>query len=136
MHAHMDLLKICVRLQPFVDVGLLVDVLEVALKARRLDVEASPYDGGKYGLGVVPVETREGRRVYKERQVEIMEEAEPIRKRLLEAYEVFLRLTFEDEYLGFLGDEGGLENGYAAPERFSTAQPGGLPWRQNMILER
>ena len=129
VHAHMDLLKICMRLQPFVDVCLLVDVLGVALKARRLDVEASPYDGSGYGLGVVPVETREGRREYKRRQVELMEEVEPVRRRLLRAYELFLGLTFEEEYLGFLD---GVNSEYAAPERFSSAQPGGLPWRQNV----
>lgn len=44
VHAHMDLLKIALKLQPFLDGPLLCDVLEVSIAARRLDVEASPYD--------------------------------------------------------------------------------------------
>ena len=44
MHAHMDLLKIALKLQPFMDAKLLKEILEVAIKASRLDVEASPYD--------------------------------------------------------------------------------------------
>ena len=44
MHAHMDLLKMALRLQPWLCSELIGDCLEVALDARALDVAASPYD--------------------------------------------------------------------------------------------
>ncbi len=146
VHAHMDLLKIALKLQPFLDPDLLCDVLEVSIAARKLDVEASPYDVTGYGGEVVPVETEEGRRLYRSRQRLLMERAEPIRRRLLKEYEVFMHLSFDDEFLGggrdVINNSKGDEQKdqpesnnyeYAAPERFATAQPGGLPWRKNLI---
>lgn len=99
VHAHMDLLKIALKLQSFLDSDLLCDALETSIAARRLDVEASPYDVTAYGGGVVPVETEEGRRLYRQRQRELMELAEPVRKRLLDAYSVFLSLSFDEKFL-------------------------------------
>lgn len=96
VHAHMDLLKMALKLSPFVDSKLLGDVLEVALDARKLDVSASPYDASEYGLRAVPVETREGRKLYRRQQSELMNKAEPVRRRLLRAYEVFMELAFSD----------------------------------------
>ena len=40
----MDLLKMALRLQPWLSSELIGDCLEVALVARTLDVAASPYD--------------------------------------------------------------------------------------------
>ena len=51
---------------------------------------ASPYDATKYGAGIVPIETNEGRRMYRERQIVLMQKAEPVRKKLLHAYEDFM----------------------------------------------
>jgi hypothetical protein len=90
VHAHMDLLKMVLKLQPFCDSNLLVRVLAVALEARKLDVSASPYDATHYGLGVIPIETMEGRMEYKLQQTHLMKLAEPIRKDLLGAYNLLL----------------------------------------------
>ncbi len=159
VHAHMDLLKIALKLGPFIDTGLLGDILEISLAARRLDVEASPYDATAYGAGIVPVETSTGRKTYRDRQRELMNVAEPVRIRLLEAYDVVMKLGFVDELV-----EGSLpslpnknsqkatkeatdnqntntidtrsqemQHPYADKERFAKAEPGGLPWRQNLI---
>ena len=139
VHAHMDLLKIGLKLQSFIDPELMVDILEVALSARKLDVEASPYDATKYGAGIVPIETNEGRRMYRERQIVLMQKAEPVRKKLLHAYEDFMKLAFDEELVfnGGADDDtapGDTRNGeYVAPERLARAQPGGLPWRKNLI---
>lgn len=126
VHAHMDLFKIALKLQPFIDTELLGDVLEISLMARRLDVEASPYDATAYGASIVPVETPEGRKMYRERQRELMSLAEPIRKRLLEAYSNFMILSFDESLLN-------VESAYVAPERNAKAEPSGLPWRKNLI---
>ena len=126
VHAHMNLLKISTRLQPFVNASLVADTLEISLRARRLDIEASPYDVRSYGLGVVPVETPEGREEYRRQQKELMHAAAPVRERLLIAYDAFLGLAFDDETL-----IGADRN--PAPERFAKAEPGGKPWRKNLI---
>jgi len=126
VHAHMDLLKIGSRLQPFVDSTLVADALDIALRARRLDIEASPYDVRSYGLGVVPVETSEGREEYRRRQKDLMKAAAPVREKLLGAYDAFLGLAFDDETLAGA-------NRSPAAERFAKAEPGGKPWRKNLI---
>jgi hypothetical protein len=96
VHANMDLFKIALRLQPFIASSLIVDALEVALMARRLDVEASPYDVSAYGLGVVAVETTLGRNLYKKRQVELMNQSNQVRDEIIQAYEFFLSLASFD----------------------------------------
>ena len=148
VHAHMDLLKIALKLQPFVSSDLLVDVLKISLKARTLDVEASPYDATAYGAGIVPVETPEGRKMYRDKQRALMEEAEPVRLRLLQAYETFMNVGFDEEMIKACAVEkramrSGKDNrsdhqqtvksGFAGQERFARAEPGGLPWRKNLI---
>ena len=127
VHAQMDLLKIVLRLQPFCDAALLVRVLELSMDARRLDVAASPYDATDFGVGVVPVDTEDGRAQYRKEQRVLMERAEPIRKELLAAYDIFLELAFEEEVSR-------LEK-IAAPsaDRFAKAEPGGKSWRRNLI---
>jgi len=126
VHAHMDLLKIALRLQPFVDPLLLQHVLKIALESRRLDVSASPYDATAYGVGVVPVETSEGRKEYRRQQVELMERAEPVRQELLEAYNLFLKMAFDNSVA-----ESAQRR--AAPERYAKAEPGGPSWRRNLV---
>mmetsp|Transcript_12206 Transcript_12206/g.21157 ORF Transcript_12206/g.21157 Transcript_12206/m.21157 type:complete len:498 (-) Transcript_12206:64-1557(-) len=141
VHAHMDLLKIGLKLSPFIDSELIGDILEIALEARQLDVAASPYDATEYGVGVVPVETNEGRRMYRDRQMGLMGRAEFVRERLLDAYEKFMMLAFDEELL--LDRSNAKEKNentevygtqpYVAPERLAKAEPGGLPWRKNLI---
>jgi len=135
LHSHMDLLKIVLKLAPFVDTDLVADALAMSLAARKLDIEASPYDATGYGAGVVPVETKEGRALYKARQKELMLETEPVRMRLLDSYHVFMNLAFDEKILGcsaVIGANSGKDSSigpFAAPERFSRAEPGGKPWR-------
>jgi len=139
VHAHMDLLKIGLKLNSFIDSQLMVDILEVALAARKLDVEASPYDATEYGASIVPIETNDGRKLYREQQILLMQKAEPVRIRLLEAYNTFMQLAFDEEYLDIDRDDTNHNKMkeepqvYIAPERLSTAQPGGKPWRRSLI---
>jgi len=150
VHAHMDLLKIGLKLQGFIDSELMVDILEIALAARKLDVEASPYDATEYGAGIVPIETNDGRKMYRDRQIGLMQRAEPVRQRLLDAYEVFMKMAFDetllmgsDEFVGggkrasadsnMTTKSNNGDGPYVAPERLARAEPGGLPWRKNLI---
>ena len=94
VHAQMDLLKMTLRLCPFCDPVLLQRVLRVALEARRMDVAASPYDATAYGVDVIPIETPEGRALYREKQTQQMHKAEPVRRELLRSYDLLLDLAF------------------------------------------
>ena len=105
-----------------------------------MNVEASAYDATEYGAKIVPIETNEGRKIYKEELTLLMRRTEPVRKRLLDAYEVFMKLAFEEDLLGghFSADANadGTNTAappYVAPERLAKVQPGGLPWRKNLI---
>lgn len=127
VHAHMDLLKIALRLQPFCDASMLQRILQVALESRTLDVAASPYDATAYGVGVIPIESPEGRAQYRREQMALMQRVKPIRQELLNAYDSFL-------YLAFGKDAQELETCVnPAAERFARAEPGGKPWRRNLI---
>ena len=55
-----------------------------------------------------------------------MHEAEVVRKKVLEAYDVLLQLGFDDDALQ-------VARGKPSAERFAKAEPGGLPWRKNLI---
>merc|ERR1712127_274012 len=112
VHAHMDLLKIALRIKPYCDPTLLLQVLQIALRARSLDVGASPYDCSEYSSGVdaqepsqtvpirvIPVETTEGRALYKTLQTRLLAEAKVVRTRLLPNYEAYGNLAFSTDQL-------------------------------------
>jgi hypothetical protein len=126
VHAHMDLLKMALKLQPFIDATLVQRVLKIALASRRLDIAASPYDATAYGVDAVPIESEEGRTMYRLQQMQLMKEAEPIRRDMLHAYDDFLHYSFAPELL-----EEAMQS--PANERFAKAEPGGLPWRKNLL---
>jgi hypothetical protein len=83
LHATMDLLKWSMSLGPAVPGDLLLDCLELGFAARRLDMQASPYDVSSLGEPTVAIETAEGRAEYVERQRTLAERAAPLRQRLV-----------------------------------------------------
>lgn len=83
VHVAMDLYKWAAKMGPAVPGNLLLDAFELAVEARRLDMEASPYDCTGLGLGVVAVETPAGKAEYVARQRELSAQAAPIRARLI-----------------------------------------------------
>jgi hypothetical protein len=84
LHASMDLYKLASWFSPLVRSDLVMDCFENAAEARRLDMEASPYDVTGFGLDPIRVETPEGRREYVERQRRLMDTTAPLRAQLLE----------------------------------------------------
>lgn len=119
VHAHMDLLKLSLKLVPYCDPDLFVDVLKVALDSRALDVGAGPYDCSDYRIAnldypqvglssggndlpaqttkpipTIRVENADGRKQYKALQTELMRKARPVRAALLLNYTLFLNLGF------------------------------------------
>lgn len=90
LHANMDLYKWCYKLGPLVDSELLLACLELAARARALDMQASPYDLGEFGFEPVAVEEPAGRAEYVRRQGEIAQQAVPLRNALAERCEELL----------------------------------------------
>jgi hypothetical protein len=99
VHSQMDLLKIALKLQPFGASSLVVRALELALKARKLDVAASPYDASTYGVDPICIENAEGRGQYRREQLQLTLQARSIRADLLSAYRSFLQLAFSPDDL-------------------------------------
>ena len=129
VHAHMDLLKIILKIEPFVSATLRSEVLKMAILARKLDIGASPYDvTSTYQVEMIPIETEEGRLLYRQRQMELMKLVQPVRQELLQAYDDFLSTTFTPELIRAAD--------ITPPdpqERCAQTTPGGLPWRKNSI---
>lgn len=87
IHANMDLYKFAFSVSPFLPAELTADAFELAIAAREIDMRASPYDLRSFGFAPIAIETREGREEYFSYQKSIAERAQPIRIRLLTAYE-------------------------------------------------
>ncbi len=84
LHATMDLLKWSMSLGPAVPGAILLDCLELGFAARRLDMQASPYDVTSLGEPTVAIETPDGRAEYVGRQRALAERAAPLRQALVE----------------------------------------------------
>jgi hypothetical protein len=88
IHANMDLYRFCYKIAPWIESELLVDAFELALRAREIDMRASPYDLTGFGFEPIPIETPEGRSQYVRLQKEIAELAEHLRSRVIAALAV------------------------------------------------
>lgn len=82
LHATMDLYKWACKYAELVGSDLVADCFALARQARRLDMEAAPYDLAPLGYEPVRVETAEGRAEYVRRQRALMDESAPLRARL------------------------------------------------------
>lgn len=87
LHVTMDLYKWAYKGWPWISTDIVADALELAIETRILDMQASPYDVSMYGYGPVAIETTDGRKEYSARQEALSHRAEPLRKRLITAYE-------------------------------------------------
>jgi hypothetical protein len=85
LHATMDLYKWSSKYAALVGSDLVADTFELALDARRLDMEAAPYDLRALGYEPVRVETSDGRAEYVRRQRALAVAAAPLRDRLARA---------------------------------------------------
>jgi hypothetical protein len=88
VHVNMDLYRFCYKIAPWIESELLADAFALALSARELDMRASPYDLREFGFEPIPIETADGRAQYVRLQREIARSAEPIRGRVLSAYQL------------------------------------------------
>lgn len=93
IHTNMDLYKWSFKLYPWITGDTLRDAFINAVEARRIDMQASPYDATEFGLEPIKIETEEGRKIYLEYQTEIYHRSMPIRDRLIGEVENLLDLV-------------------------------------------
>jgi hypothetical protein len=86
VHTNMDLYKWAFKLYPWISSDIIREAFFNALETRKVDMQASPYDATEFGLKPIKIETEAGRKDYVERQMEIYQNSQPIRHRLIEAY--------------------------------------------------
>jgi len=84
LHFNMDLYKWAYKLHPWSGSAFILDTFFLALQARTIDMQASPYDLSAYNLEPIKIETPEGRQIYQTKQKAIAKKAAPLRKHLIE----------------------------------------------------
>lgn len=87
IHTNMDLYKWSFKLYPWISGELLKDAFLNAVEARKIDMQASPYDVQSFGLEPIRIETEEGRLEYVKKQMEVYRFSMPIRNRLISELE-------------------------------------------------
>ncbi len=87
IHSNMDLYKWAYKGYPWVSGEVIRDAFLLAVEARHVDMQASPYDMRGGGLRPIAIETEEGRREYVERQHAIWARGRSVRRRLIEELE-------------------------------------------------
>lgn len=92
IHATMDLFKYAYILYPLCSSKLLRDTLKVALRARYIDMRASPYDVSAFEgcHEAIRVESEEGRKEYAREQEALLEISAPLRAQLTKIYDQVL----------------------------------------------
>lgn len=90
IHSNMDLYKWAFKIYPFISSSLILEAFELAVEARRIDMQASPYDLRDQGLQPIKIETESGRKEYKKKQEMIFEKGFPIRSKIIKDLEEIL----------------------------------------------
>lgn len=84
IHSNMDLYKWAFKMYPWIPSSLILDAFELAVEARYIDMQASPYDLRDQGLKPIKIETESGRKEYRQKQEMIYEKGSPIREKIIE----------------------------------------------------
>lgn len=95
IHSNMDLYKWAFKFYPWISSELIREAFFLAVEARRIDMQASPYDVSEFGLEPIKIETEEGRKIYLEQQMKIYKSCQPVREKLIHAYRQLLSLAGE-----------------------------------------
>ncbi len=96
LHTNMDLYKWAFKLYPWISSELIREAFLNAVQIRKMDMQASPYDAREFGLEPIKIETEAGRKEYLDLQTRFFENSRPIRKKLIEAYEIVIEIVESD----------------------------------------
>jgi hypothetical protein len=86
LHTNMDLYKWAFKGYPWISSKTIRSAFELAIEARHIDMQASPYDLSGRGLEPIKIETEAGRMEYLRKQKAIFQKSLPIRESLIEEY--------------------------------------------------
>lgn len=93
VHTNMDLYKWAFKLFPWISSDIIREAFFNALETRKVDMQASPYDATEFGLKPIKIETETGRKEYLDKQMEIHQNSQPIRHRLIEAHKEVIQFV-------------------------------------------
>ncbi|MCH2448942.1 MAG: 3-methyladenine DNA glycosylase [Gracilimonas sp.] len=93
IHSNMDLYKWAFKMYPWIPSSLILEAFELAMDARYIDMQASPYDLRDQGLEPIKIETDSGRKEYKQKQEMIFKKGVPIRSKILDAMNRLLMMA-------------------------------------------
>lgn len=88
IHTNMDLYKWGFKMFPWISSDVIRNAFLLAVEARTIDMQASPYDLRSEGMEPIRIETEKGRREYLEKQREIFEKGKPVRDQLISEYRI------------------------------------------------
>lgn len=87
IHTNMDLYKWAFKGYPWISSEVIWKAFELAVEARFIDMQASPYDFRERGLEPIKIETEGGRLKYLEKQKAIYNKGVPVREHLIREYQ-------------------------------------------------
>ncbi len=85
IHVNMDLYKWAYKSSPWIPSEILKESLLFAIKAREIDMRASPYNLESYGYPAITIETSQGRQEYEEAQYCLYRQGLDLRASLIAA---------------------------------------------------
>jgi hypothetical protein len=83
IHTNMDLYKWGFKMYPWISSDIIRKAFLLAVEARRIDMQASPYDLREKGLDPICIETEKGREEYLNKQRTIYNKSIPVRQQLM-----------------------------------------------------
>lgn len=93
IHSNMDLYKWAFKMYPWISTSLILEAFELAVEARYIDMQASPYDLREQGMEPIKIETGEGRKEYKLKQEMIYAKGVPVREKIIETMQKLLLIV-------------------------------------------
>jgi len=84
VHTNMDIYKWAHKFYPWISSELILESFYLAIEARTIDMQASPYDVSLIGLNPLKIETKEGAEEYVRLQKQLSIKGNPIRIKLIQ----------------------------------------------------
>jgi hypothetical protein len=83
VHSNMDIYRWAHKFYPWVSSELILEAFYLAIEARTIDMQASPYDVSTIGLYPIKIETKQGAEDYISLQKKLSTKGNPIRAKLI-----------------------------------------------------